>query len=247
MCFRCCDRNDVGVHECAGCLWCGRIRRVQVQGAGSAQSAVFAAPSAPHHPVSFSRPSGQGCNWLPGQQQDQTGLLLSHLVLPQSLVSASIIFWATRVELALSLQMHLGVGEWMPQSSWKPISEELIKDALEIILDVNSHPILVMCSWVFLHLEFCGFFSVIMFMANPRGSVWCQASVLIIHLLIERSARAGIHMTGTVVGCLRRLQQWNLTPILEEVSFSTTLHILHFCNLRSEINGWVSSCYLQSC
>jgi len=26
-------------------------------------------------------------------------------------------------------------------------------------------------------------------------------------------------MTGTVVGCLRRLQQWNLTPILEEVSF----------------------------
>jgi hypothetical protein len=42
--------------------------------------------------------------------------------------------------------MHLGVGEWMPQSSWKPISEELIKDALEIILDVNNHPILVMCS-----------------------------------------------------------------------------------------------------
>lgn len=69
--------------------------------------------------------------------------------------------------------MHLGVEEWMPQASWKPISEELIKDALEIILNVNNHPILVMCS-------------------------------------------AGIHMTGTVVGCLRRLQQWNLTPILEE-------------------------------
>jgi len=44
------------------------------------------------------------------------------------------------------MQMHLGVGEWMPQASWKPISEELIKDALEIILDVNNHPILVMCS-----------------------------------------------------------------------------------------------------
>ncbi|CAM6038133.1 unnamed protein product [Sphagnum compactum] len=69
--------------------------------------------------------------------------------------------------------MHLGVGVWMPEASWKPISEELIKYALEIVLDVTNHPILVMCS-------------------------------------------SGIHQTGTVVGCLRRLQQWNLTPILEE-------------------------------
>ncbi|KAG0608338.1 hypothetical protein M758_8G097900 [Ceratodon purpureus] len=69
--------------------------------------------------------------------------------------------------------IHLGVGVWMPPASWKPINEELIKDALEIVLDVTTHPVLVMCL-------------------------------------------AGIHATGTVVGCLRRLQEWNLTPILEE-------------------------------
>jgi tyrosine-protein phosphatase SIW14 len=45
-----------------------------------------------------------------------------------------------------SCQMHLGVGVWMPEASWKPISEELIKYALEIVLDVTNHPILVMCS-----------------------------------------------------------------------------------------------------
>lgn len=69
--------------------------------------------------------------------------------------------------------IHLGVGVWKSETSWKPISEDLIKDALEIVLDVTNHPILVMCS-------------------------------------------GDIHTTGTVVGCLRRLQQWSLTPILEE-------------------------------
>ncbi|KAL2641920.1 hypothetical protein R1flu_009507 [Riccia fluitans] len=69
--------------------------------------------------------------------------------------------------------IHLGLKVWKPFASWKPVSEELIKDALEIILDVNNHPIMVMCS-------------------------------------------SGIHQTGTVVGCLRRLQSWNLTSLLEE-------------------------------
>ncbi|KAL3678110.1 hypothetical protein R1sor_021066 [Riccia sorocarpa] len=69
--------------------------------------------------------------------------------------------------------IHLGLKVWKPFATWKPVSEELIKDALETILDVNNHPIMVMCS-------------------------------------------SGIHQTGTVVGCLRRLQKWNLTSLLEE-------------------------------
>ncbi|KAL6060379.1 Tyrosine-protein phosphatase OCA1 [Balamuthia mandrillaris] len=58
-------------------------------------------------------------------------------------------------------------------STNKPISEELIKEALEVVLDAGSHPIMIMCS-------------------------------------------SGIHQTGTLVGCFRRLQNWNLTPILQE-------------------------------
>eukprot|EP00271_Cylindrocystis_brebissonii_P008978 TRINITY_DN23544_c0_g1_i1.p1 TRINITY_DN23544_c0_g1~~TRINITY_DN23544_c0_g1_i1.p1 ORF type:complete len:383 (-),score=33.46 TRINITY_DN23544_c0_g1_i1:330-1478(-) len=69
--------------------------------------------------------------------------------------------------------IRLGLEAWKPYVTWKPISEELIKDALEIVLDVRSHPIMIMCA-------------------------------------------SGIHHTGTLVGCLRRLQQWNLTALVEE-------------------------------
>jgi tyrosine-protein phosphatase SIW14 len=33
-----------------------------------------------------------------------------------------------------------------PDGGWKPVTEELIKEALEIVLDINYHPILVMCA-----------------------------------------------------------------------------------------------------
>lgn len=48
----------------------------------------------------------------------------------------------------MCLQIHLGLRVWKPYATWKPVSEELIKDALEIVLDVNTHPIMVMCSLV---------------------------------------------------------------------------------------------------
>ena len=51
--------------------------------------------------------------------------------------------------------------------------DELVKEALEIVLDARRHPVLVVCS-------------------------------------------SGAHQTGAVVGCLRRLQQWNLVAILAE-------------------------------
>ncbi len=82
--------------------------------------------------------------------------------------------------------LHLGSPHWnnhnaSRQTSSKNvnnsqlglISEELVLDALEIILERENYPILVMCN-------------------------------------------LGRHRTGTVIGCLRKLQRWNLTSILEE-------------------------------
>lgn len=69
--------------------------------------------------------------------------------------------------------IHLGLKAWKPYATWKPISEELIKEALELVLDRATHPIMVMCA-------------------------------------------SGIHHTGTLVGCLRRIQKWNLTSVIEE-------------------------------
>jgi len=69
--------------------------------------------------------------------------------------------------------IHLGLKAWKPDETWKPVTEELIKEALEIVLDADYHPILVTCA-------------------------------------------SGIHQTGTLVGCLRRLQNWSLNSILVE-------------------------------
>jgi tyrosine-protein phosphatase SIW14 len=69
--------------------------------------------------------------------------------------------------------IHLGLKAWKPDASWKPITEELIKEALEIVLDVKSHPVMVTCT-------------------------------------------TGVHQTGVLVGCLRRLQNWSLASILVE-------------------------------
>eukprot|EP00761_Pharyngomonas_kirbyi_P010119 gb/GECH01010137.1/.p1 GENE.gb/GECH01010137.1/~~gb/GECH01010137.1/.p1 ORF type:complete len:197 (+),score=26.39 gb/GECH01010137.1/:1-591(+) len=62
--------------------------------------------------------------------------------------------------------------------SGKHLTESLVKDALEIILNSNYHPILIVCS--------CGLFT-----------------------------------TGTVIGCLRRLQNWCLASILDEYRMYT--------------------------
>lgn len=69
--------------------------------------------------------------------------------------------------------IHLGLKAWRTDATWKPMTEELIKEALEIILDVTTHPVLILCT-------------------------------------------SGVHQTGTLVGCLRKLQYWNITSILQE-------------------------------
>lgn len=56
---------------------------------------------------------------------------------------------------------------------WKPISEDVVLQAMELLLDSSLYPIYLMCS-------------------------------------------QGRHRTGTVIGCLRKLQRWSLCSIFEE-------------------------------
>ncbi len=46
----------------------------------------------------------------------------------------------------LMLQIHLGLEAWHPNTSWKPVRDELIKEGLEIILDETRYPIVVICT-----------------------------------------------------------------------------------------------------
>lgn len=68
---------------------------------------------------------------------------------------------------------HLGFKLWKREVSWKRVSEELVKEALEFVLDHRNHPVMIVCS-------------------------------------------SGIHESGTVVGCLRKLLSWDLNSINEE-------------------------------
>lgn len=69
-------------------------------------------------------------------------------------------------------------------NAWDPISEEVVLDALEIILQKTHYPLMVMCS---------------------QGKHRSGMRIVCFHLGI-----------GTVIGCLRKLQGWNLTSIFEE-------------------------------
>lgn len=72
--------------------------------------------------------------------------------------------------------VHLGMKDTRPMGSWKPISEVVIKEGLELVLQKEAHPIIVLCA-------------------------------------------SGIHQTGLLVGCLRKLQGWLLTSVLHEYRF----------------------------
>jgi tyrosine-protein phosphatase OCA1 len=66
---------------------------------------------------------------------------------------------------------HLGYTQATNQ--FDPMSEEVVLESLELMLDPSNYPMMVMCN-------------------------------------------QGRHRTGTVVGCLRKLQRWNVTSIFEE-------------------------------
>ncbi|KAJ3374665.1 hypothetical protein GGF31_006562 [Allomyces arbusculus] len=61
-----------------------------------------------------------------------------------------------------------------PPATWRPVPEELIKEALELVLDApRTHPVLACCT-------------------------------------------TGVHETGVLVACLRRMQRWNFNAIVAE-------------------------------
>ena len=69
--------------------------------------------------------------------------------------------------------LHTGARAWPENTSWKPISERVVKESLENILKEDHYPILV-----------------------------CDVS--------------GVHLVGMLMGCLRRLQKWNLNSAVHE-------------------------------
>jgi hypothetical protein len=58
-------------------------------------------------------------------------------------------------------------------NAWDPITEDIVLQALHLLVQPSTYPVLVMCN-------------------------------------------LGRHRTGTVIGCLRKLQKWCLSAILEE-------------------------------
>lgn len=66
---------------------------------------------------------------------------------------------------------HLGVLH--STNAWDPITEDVVLQALNLLVRPSTYPCVVMCN-------------------------------------------LGRHRTGTVIGCLRKLQRWNLSAILEE-------------------------------
>ncbi|TPX68362.1 hypothetical protein SpCBS45565_g03118 [Spizellomyces sp. 'palustris'] len=86
---------------------------------------------------------------------------------------------------------HLGIN--VSANAWDPISEEVVLEALELILDPKSYPMIVMCN---LGRHRTGGDQNV-----PLPTGFCVAY---------------IPTLGTVIGCLRKLQRWNLTSIFEE-------------------------------
>ncbi|EPZ30842.1 protein-tyrosine phosphatase [Rozella allomycis CSF55] len=85
------------------------------------------------------------------------------------------IIYLSSDEPTLKLQLNISIhhlGKALVNSS-EPLTEEVVIDALHILLQSSNHPVLLMC-------------------------------------------QMGRHRSGTIVGCLRKLQKWNLTSIFEE-------------------------------
>lgn len=89
---------------------------------------------------------------------------------------------------------------WRPITDWKPIRDEVVKTALEMILDIRCHPILIIDPYVLLSDRWRSG------VVSRRDQLTCWD-------------RLGIHHNGIVVGCLRRMQCWNFASILVEVTF----------------------------
>jgi len=76
------------------------------------------------------------------------------------------------VHLGLKLR-NLADASYSTRVDWRPVQDELVKEALEQVLNTAAHPILLMC-------------------------------------------QSGVHESGIVVCCLRRMQKWPLTSCIAE-------------------------------
>jgi protein tyrosine/serine phosphatase len=92
---------------------------------------------------------------------------------PEVLLKSVVDFFAGDESQRKVKLIEHGLESWRPDPSWTPVCDEFIKTALELILDIKNHPVLVCCT-------------------------------------------SGILQTAPLVGCLRRLQNWSLTSILDE-------------------------------
>eukprot|EP01063_Lacrimia_lanifica_P002811 TRINITY_DN11518_c0_g2_i1.p2 TRINITY_DN11518_c0_g2~~TRINITY_DN11518_c0_g2_i1.p2 ORF type:complete len:223 (+),score=76.91 TRINITY_DN11518_c0_g2_i1:206-874(+) len=85
--------------------------------------------------------------------------------------------------------VELGKEAWVPDPKWTGVGEDLVKRAVECILDRRNHPLLVCCT-------------------------------------------RGYHITGVVIACLRKTQQWAKSSILSEYrTYASPLHrisLMHF-------------------
>lgn len=46
-------------------------------------------------------------------------------------------------------QLHIGTKLWRPIEDWKPIRDEIVKTALELMLDSRRHPLLLIDPYVY--------------------------------------------------------------------------------------------------
>ena len=83
---------------------------------------------------------------------------------------------------------HLGVVSSV--NAWDPITEEAVLEALDLILQPSNYPMMIMCN---LGRHRTG-----------KGEIGRNTALMLTLL------------PGTIVGCLRKLQRWNLTSIFEE-------------------------------
>lgn len=79
--------------------------------------------------------------------------------------------------------------------SWETLDENVVLEALHIILNVTNYPLLIM-------------------------------DIL------------GRHITGTVVGCLRKVQKWKLTSIFQEYRRYAGIKVYFFYNKKFIFIGW---------
>ena len=99
----------------------------------------------------------------------KTILFLSTEEAPKSLID----FCAEEEKVTLSCLASKQLSRHGQPGDWSPLKGELVKTALETVLDSAKLPLIIICL-------------------------------------------SGVHQTGALVGCLRKLQGWSFTSIIEE-------------------------------